>query len=374
KSSRMGTRHGFTLVELLVVIAIIGTLVGLLLPAVQAARESARKSSCSNNVRQQALGALSYESANGKYPTSGEGKIWTAGSSNGVTWSGGVNALNVESFQVQILAFIEQGNLAGMWNPKKEYWSAENMGLAATKIPSFLCPSNSIGKDEFGGTVTTPGASGYKFYGQTDYMPVAYTDLDKTDGTRKKASGTNKNGWKDGLLTWDQTSKVSSAVDGTSNTVIFFEDSGRDRYTTGTRDATSGSSMVWGYSAGATIAAISPTASGDMPSSKTCPNRWADPDNASGISGPPQEESTTPRTKNIINNSARNPIGGSSATCTWDQNNCGPNDEPFSLHAGGGVFAGFGDGSVHWLTEKLDVQVVRQLSDPSDSEQVRPYE
>jgi prepilin-type N-terminal cleavage/methylation domain-containing protein len=47
---------GFTLVELLVVIAIIGVLIGLLLPAVQAAREAARRSSCSNNMKQQALG------------------------------------------------------------------------------------------------------------------------------------------------------------------------------------------------------------------------------------------------------------------------------------------------------------------------------
>ena len=68
------SRRAFTLVELLVVIAIIGTLVGLLLPAVQAAREAARKSQCSNNVKQMSLGALNYESATRRYPTSGEGK------------------------------------------------------------------------------------------------------------------------------------------------------------------------------------------------------------------------------------------------------------------------------------------------------------
>ncbi|MFM8636113.1 MAG: DUF1559 domain-containing protein [Planctomycetia bacterium] len=367
-------RRGFTLVELLVVIAIIGILIGLLLPAIGAARESARKSQCSNNVKQMALGALNYASANGKLPTSGEGKIFTAGSSGSVTWTAGTNALNTESFNVQLLAFIDQANLAAKWNPRKAYWDAENMSLAATKLATFLCPSNTLGKDEYGGTVTTPAASGYKYYGQTDYMPVSYTDLDPTDGTRKKASGATKNAYKEGLLSWDQTTKADSAMDGGSNTVIFFEDSGRDRFTTGTRDASTSSSLVWGYSNGANIVAISPTASSDMPSGKTCPNRWADPDNSSGISGAPDQESTNPRTRNIINNTPASPIGGSSSTCTWDTNNCGPNDEPFSLHAGGGCFAGFGDGAVRWLSQKLDVQVCRQLSDPNDGESPLPYQ
>ena len=67
-SYAMQKRKAFTLVELLVVIAIIAMLVTLLLPAVQAARAAARRTQCINQIRQLALGALNFESANRRLP------------------------------------------------------------------------------------------------------------------------------------------------------------------------------------------------------------------------------------------------------------------------------------------------------------------
>jgi prepilin-type N-terminal cleavage/methylation domain-containing protein len=142
---RQAAAHrGFTLVELLVVIAIIGTLVGLLLPAVQAARESARRSSCSNNMKQIALGLQNYHDANKVLPQSAiNSGVDPYGRSN---WS----------WMLFILPYIEQASLYSAFQPQNvnpqwqvtdPQWfggSATMVAQAQAPIPTFLCPTDKV--------------------------------------------------------------------------------------------------------------------------------------------------------------------------------------------------------------------------------------
>ncbi len=59
---------GFTLTEILVVISIIGILVSLLLPAIQNSREVARRSMCANHLLQLIIAVQNYEDALQVYP------------------------------------------------------------------------------------------------------------------------------------------------------------------------------------------------------------------------------------------------------------------------------------------------------------------
>ncbi|XZE54508.1 DUF1559 domain-containing protein [Planctomycetaceae bacterium SH139] len=120
---------GFTLVELLVVIAIIGVLVGLLLPAVQAAREAARRMSCSNNMKQIGLAMLNYESTVQRLPA-------------GLTWINGGSTIDPSGTGfIAILPYIEASNTARLINPSIP-WYMQSAQACQVVEPTYFCPSD----------------------------------------------------------------------------------------------------------------------------------------------------------------------------------------------------------------------------------------
>ncbi|MEM7454383.1 MAG: DUF1559 domain-containing protein [Planctomycetota bacterium] len=140
-----GGRKAFTLVELLVVIAIIGILIGLLLPAVQNVREAARRTSCSNNLRQLGLAIANYESANEHYPPGYSSEPTSNGSvPSGVyidstTW----DAAPGWGWASYILPQIEGGNIYDRIDLSRPIWDTRHRDVIQNQPSVFLCPSAS---------------------------------------------------------------------------------------------------------------------------------------------------------------------------------------------------------------------------------------
>ncbi|MDR0336313.1 MAG: DUF1559 domain-containing protein, partial [Planctomycetaceae bacterium] len=160
-SSIRSSRFGFTLVELLVVIAIIGVLIALLLPAVQAAREAARRMSCTNKLKQLAIGAHNYHDIQGNFPGG------SVADNNSSTPTSADKLRFRTPWTVALLPFIEQQALWADYCPK--VWMFDdtanmaigNLGknyiIGQSKVDAFMCPSDvEAGKQQVTSYTTYP--------------------------------------------------------------------------------------------------------------------------------------------------------------------------------------------------------------------------
>jgi prepilin-type N-terminal cleavage/methylation domain-containing protein/prepilin-type processing-associated H-X9-DG protein len=144
--------RGFTLVELLVVIAIIGILVGLLLPAVQQVREAARRVSCQNNLRQLGLALHNYQSALSKFPP---GYAYMSGADyaaqTGYPVAPGYDDANYlgQAWGAFVLPYIEQNNLYQTIDFDLPGFDVANLPARETPLGTFLCPTDAWSQSNF---------------------------------------------------------------------------------------------------------------------------------------------------------------------------------------------------------------------------------
>lgn len=226
------TKSGFTLVELLVVIAIIGVLIGLLLPAVQAAREAGRRSACTNNLKQIALSAMTFEDGFKNLPPGSHND-----DNDNMGW--GVYVLpfmELSALQDSIVQRIASTQSAGAKRllpqggthgnldaaPYNRCFRTSNLSSGTdngsrASVSGFLCPSSSLAKFDNDGF----GASSYVGCAGTDFNFDSNNNwLYATRMHGGLQTGVIRNAW-DNNTTW--VTKISQITDGTSKTIMFGE-------------------------------------------------------------------------------------------------------------------------------------------------------
>jgi prepilin-type N-terminal cleavage/methylation domain-containing protein len=228
-------RRAFTLVELLVVIAIIGVLVALLLPAVQTARETARRIQCGNQLKQLGIALHNYHDTHKVFPYRQGGTGLPSSSATTTNTQQG-------SGLTMMLPYLEQANLYSQIASPQRFNNinyqpfgdscadASSYELWFTRIPVFVCPSNSRAKP-----FSNFGPSHYTFCGGDTAERIQNSNV----GLR-------------GVFGYQSNRRLANITDGTSNTIAMAEVA--STIGTGTR-------RLWGAIArdqGTSVAILSP--------------------------------------------------------------------------------------------------------------------
>jgi len=242
-------QRGFTLIELLVVIAIIAILIALLLPAVQQAREAARRSQCKNNLKQLALACHNYHDKFTQFPMNFDPAWRNRGGRNpgGFSWI------------TMCLPDLDQKPLYDRinWNDYSDGGgnrANSNKPLRKLVLQALVCPSNPQGglrhrqnggyshgnsawhggaRSDAGGTdyVGNMGMiwGGWKDCGAVPDFPSPGNLFNKGGGLGRPTPWVNGDWQEDqprinGMFKYKGSTRIRDCTDGTTSTVLLFED------------------------------------------------------------------------------------------------------------------------------------------------------
>ena len=342
--------RGFTLVELLVVIAIIGILIGMLLPAVQQVREAARRTQCANNLKQLTLAALNYESANMQLPPGNfrSPQAESAPAPNNIRVWG-------HSHFVLTLPFCDQNALYNLYDLSYQGWTGHstnlanpnNAALANVTIPYLVCPStplelfpDGVKEDLKVGDETDPPATGM----MPCYAGVSGSYQTGDEGVKAgivqvRDSYLSQNG----ALTYLEDNSLKGIGiglfdDGTSNTMIFAEQSDFMHYF-------------------------------DGDGNKVLSDCRADGSHGFNMGGR-RISRANDRLWNLT--TVKDQINDKDVNATLSAGNL-PCWRPIQSAHPGGATVSLTDGSVHFLDEGLELRALRNLADRNDGANVSVF-
>ncbi|HWL07924.1 MAG TPA: DUF1559 domain-containing protein [Planctomicrobium sp.] len=336
-------QSGFTLIELLVVIAIIAILVALLLPAVQQAREAARRSQCKNNLKQIGLALHNHHEAYSAFPVGANNANWRAFILPGIDQAAAYNQIDFKK--------TFNGNNA----------SSLQTILQTVFPPVFLCPSSPF--PALGDSASMSLSAGGMMI--PHYVGVAGATPDPAGRDSSVCTGTNavQGGTfcENGAFKLYAGVKLRDFTDGSSNVLMITEQSGQIIGTEG-----SGSPRVTGqFSAsplGGWHGVVVNTTNGTIGTPESAA-AWKDISSITSSSGYVGGLSTV-----------RHPINSywvsnapSSANSRFEVNHI------MNSYHTGGIHGLFGDGSVRFIAEQINMDTFRRIAVRDDGHVVGAF-
>ena len=315
-------RSAFTVIELLVVIAVISVLLALLLPAVQTAREAARRSQCANNLKQIGLGIHGFHTAQFALPSS--------------VRPAATNTVRVGVF-TQLLPYLEEKALWNRYNSSVNWSDPANLPVTSQRVAAYQCPAtpNPERQDGHPDVIEWGGNSAWSanLVAVTDYAPTIGIDSRLASVFTHIVPGM-------GMLPKNQTSTFADVKDGLTNTLMIVESAGRP----------------FVYRRGRQVV------SEDQTQHRINGGGWSRPASDLLFAGSNRAGTIVPPTSTAdafaINATNGDDVGGEAyphPTYVTEGSS-----QPYSFHVTG-INALFGDGSVKFLDEGMDIAVFSAL-------------